>query len=57
MFAEITGMNSAHDPICPRIFASHWSPPTSSLWSNQTSTPAWLNASHIRLAASVSCEA
>ena len=57
MFAEITGTNSAHPLICPRIFASQTSPPASSFWSNQTSQPAARRASQILLAAGASCEA
>ena len=57
VLAEITGPKSAHSAICLRIFASHASPPTSSAWSNHTSTPAARSASAICLAASASCEA
>jgi hypothetical protein len=55
VFAEISGMKSAHSLICRRIFWSQASPPRSSLWSNQTSTPAALSASQMRRAASASC--
>jgi hypothetical protein len=55
--AEITGTNNAQLAICPRIFASHASPPSNSFWSNHTSTPAARNASAIRRTASASCDA
>jgi hypothetical protein len=55
--AEITGTNSAHEAICPRIFPSQASPPTNSFWSNHTSTPAVRSASAMRFAASASCDA
>jgi hypothetical protein len=57
VFAEITGKNNAHDAICARIFASHASPPTSSLWSSHTSMPADRSASQTRRAASASWDA
>jgi hypothetical protein len=53
VFAEITGTNNAQLAICPRIFASHASPPTNSFWS---STPAVRSASAMRFAAA-SCDA
>jgi len=57
VFGEMMGTNSAHSLICFRIFASHASPPRSSLWSNHTSTPAARSASAMRFAASASCDA
>ena len=58
VLAEISGMNSAHALIWPRIFASHASPPASSFWSNQTSQPATRSASQMLASrASTSCEA
>ena len=55
--AEMIGISKAQSLICFRIFASHASPPTSSFWSNHTSTPAARRASAIRFAASASWEA
>lgn len=57
VLAEMTGRKSAQSLICLRIFASHASPPRSSLWSNHTSMPAARNASHTRRAASASWDA
>ena len=57
LFAEIIATKSAHSLICLLIFASHASPPRSSLWSNQTSIPNPCRASAMRRAASVSSRA